>query len=164
MPYCQTRRKRATAVRLGRYLDVEITLVHEARMVMPGFLVMSAARIPGSARPRSSVRQVGVCGGSWEHQTDPRGDPHGPHVPQELPDPARRAAEHQPALLVDHHRRGQARPAPHAQQHGTSYDIDGSARTFRLASHSDRQAPLKLPQVRGGPSPEWTTRNAPSHI
>ncbi|CAK7280143.1 hypothetical protein SGPA1_10921 [Streptomyces misionensis JCM 4497] len=26
----------ATAVRLGRYLDVEITLVHRCRMVMPG--------------------------------------------------------------------------------------------------------------------------------
>jgi hypothetical protein len=41
MPYCQTQRKRATAVRLGRYLDVEITLVHEAGMVMPGLGVMS---------------------------------------------------------------------------------------------------------------------------
>ncbi|AWW37077.1 hypothetical protein DN051_10895 [Streptomyces cadmiisoli] len=40
----------ATAVRLGRYLDVEITLVHEGWMVMPG---------PGAgpaARPRALVR------------------------------------------------------------------------------------------------------------
>ena len=30
---------------------------------------------------------------------------------------------------------GSARSAAHAQQHGTSYDIDGFARTFRMASH-----------------------------
>lgn len=57
----------ATAVRLGRYLDVEITLVHGRGMVMPGFRVRchpieAFDSEPGGhhsvdARMRSSVRR-----------------------------------------------------------------------------------------------------------
>ncbi len=64
MPYCQARRKRATAVRLGRYLDVEITLVHEAGMVMPGLAVMCAApRFPASGEGWLGRGRVGDVSG-----------------------------------------------------------------------------------------------------
>src|SRR3954465_10383339 len=80
---------------------------------------------------------------------DPNGGtPHAAHVPQELPDPSGRAPEHQQALLVAHHGR-EARAATHAQQHGTSYDIGGFARTFRVAAN---------PYCQGGLTPRHPNR------
>lgn len=96
-----------------------------------------------------------------------QGGTHAPHVPQEFPDPSRSATEHQPPLLV-HHQRRQARTAADPQQHGTSYDIDGFAGTFRMAPHPYRQAALTNPQIlagsSSGPSPERAPRDVPSHI
>lgn len=79
-----------------------------------------AARSGGRRRPTDATR---------------RRRPDAPHFPQELPHPPRGATEHQPALLVDHDRRRQARAAPDPQQHRTSYDIGRFAGTFRVASH-----------------------------
>lgn len=96
-----------------------------------------------------------------------QGGTHAPHVPQEFPDPSRSATEHQPPFLV-HHQRRQARTAADPQQHGTSYDIDGFAGTFRMAPHPYRQAALTNPQIlagsSSGPSPERAPRDVPSHI
>ncbi len=47
----------------------------------------------------------------------------------------RGAAEHQQEVVVHHHRRREERPPVHTEQHGTTYDIDGFARTFRVEAH-----------------------------
>ncbi|GAA4997812.1 hypothetical protein GCM10023257_46030 [Streptomyces hyderabadensis] len=156
------------AVRLGRYLDVEITLVHGGDPVMSGRHVACAPlRVTRAAitTPNGGIRCL--PGRPEPDRTDPAllGRGHdAAHVPQELPDPPRSAAEHQQTLVV-HHDRRQERPAPHPQQHRTSYDIDGFAGTFRMAPHDDEQAPLS--RDRGFldvTSPEQTPREAPSHI
>lgn len=98
-----------------------------------------------------SERRTGVSGRGVGASSGVRKEArHAAHVPQEFPDPAGSAAEHQQALLVPHHRR-EARPATHPQQHRTSYDIGGFARNFRLATHPSVQGRLTAHHPNGPP-------------
>ena len=112
-------------------------------MVMPGLLVTSGRHgSPGRRRSRvTQSAQVGVCGRESGAPDRRRGET--PHAGLTF----RKSFRILPGVRLNINRHswsittgGGARPAAHAQQHGTSYDIDGFARTFRVASHPYRQA------------------------
>lgn len=101
----------ATAVRLGRYLDVEITLVHRGRTVMPG------SRCPppsgrGTSRRTQSFRLLlpkrpapsGTVPrrGGRKHAADPLGDGDGPDCACHQPDDPHQQVEPFPVSVSDH--------------------------------------------------------------